>query len=185
MLYHFPEFEKYTEITGFRQIDYSQAEAFLKTCRKQTNHTELQIFDADLIATHQHLYFAVLNALQAFRTKTNIAKSIAVELMLYASANRQIQRAIEHIGIKPESLNIAVVIVGDDADAMAAQLNALSKWLGCVPDDSVLGLNMNKQRKIQAAFEISPVELETVKGSPEEVLVALVIERMALLSTQV
>lgn len=185
MLYRFLEFGKCVEITGFRHVDFAQAEAYLKTCRKQTNHTELQFFDADLIATAEHLYFAVLNALQAFRAQTNIAKSVAVEMMLYASANRQIQRAIEHIGIKPTSRNVAVVIVGDDANAVAAQLGALLECLGCVPDDSVLELNADKQQKIQAAFEISPIELETVKGSSEEVLAALVIERMALLSTQV
>ena len=107
MLHHFLEYGKCAEITGFRQIDFSRAEAFLKTCRKQINHIELQIFDADLIATYEHLYFATLNALQAFRVKTNITKSVAVELMLFASAKRQIQRAIEHIGIKPQSRNIS------------------------------------------------------------------------------
>lgn len=185
MLHQFEEYGKCAEITGFRNVDFQKAEAFLKTHRKQTNHTELQFFDADLIATPQHLYFAILNALQAFRVKTNISKSVAVEAMLFASAKRQIQRAIEHVGIKSGARNMAVVIVGDDSVAVDAQLRALGAYFGCHPDETVLQLTKEKQKKIQSAYEITPTEIETVKGSVEQVLVALVIEHMAFLSTQV
>ena len=185
MLHQFEEYGKCAEITGFRNIDFGKAEAFLKSHRKQVNHTELQFFDADLIATPEHLYFAILNALQAFRGKTNVSKSVAVEAMLFASAKRQIQRAIEHIGIKPGDRNLAVVIVGDDAEAVDAQLQALVAYLGCQPDETVLQLTTDKQKKIQSAYEITDTEIKTVKDPVEEAIVALIIERMALLSTQV
>ncbi len=184
MLYHFDEFGKYAEITGFRSITFDKAEAFLKTHRKQANKTELQFFDADLIATEEHLYFAVLNALQAFGGKTNISKSVAMETMLFASAQRQIQKSIEHIGVKPQSRNMAVAIVGGDPIHIEAQLKALTEYFGCQPDPTVLELTEDKQKKIIAAFEISPREIEIGKGPVQQVIVDLVIEHVALLSTQ-
>jgi tRNA threonylcarbamoyladenosine modification (KEOPS) complex Cgi121 subunit len=185
MLHQFEEYGKCAEITGFRNIDFGKAEAYLKSHRKQANHTELQFFDADLIATQEHLYFAILNALQAFCGETNVSKSVAVEAMLFASAKRQIQRAIEHIGIKLGDRNLAVVIVGDDAEAVAAQLGVLVACFGCPPDETVLQLTKEKQKKIQSAYEITEVEIKTVKGPVEEAIVALIIEHIALLSTQV
>ncbi len=186
MLHHLEEFKKHVEITGYRGIHFEVAEAFLKANRRQIqNGVEIQFFDADLIATPEHLYFATLNALQAFKGKTNRSKSVAVETMLYASAQRQIQRAIEHIGIKPQSQNMAVLIVGEDQTQIAAQLRALSDYLGCVPDESVLQLTADKVAKIRSAFQITDEELATQnRDNPERAIVDLVVEHIALLATQ-
>ena len=76
MLQYIEEFGKYVEITGYQNIAFDVAEAFLKANRKQTRqNVDIQFFDAELIATQEHLYFAVLNALQAFKNKTNLQKA--------------------------------------------------------------------------------------------------------------
>ncbi len=174
------------EITGYRGISFGFAEEFLKATRRQIqNGVDIQFFDADLIAAQEHLYFAALNALQAFRGKTNRSKTVAVETMLYASAQRQIQRAIERIGIKPQTQNMAVLIVGEDQGQIKAQLGALSEHLGCVPDESVLQLTADKVAKIRVAFQITDEELATEKrGNTERAIADLVVEHIALLSTQ-
>jgi tRNA threonylcarbamoyladenosine modification (KEOPS) complex Cgi121 subunit len=183
MLYSFEEYGKYAEITGYCGVSFLKAETYLKNHRKQTNLVELQFFDADLIATEEHLCFAVLNALQAFRSKTNVSKSVAMETMLYASAQRQIQKSIEHIGIKPKSQNFAVVIVSECKNQIKNQLSALTECFSSSPDGTVLQLTETKKQKIQAAFQITEPELKTQKGKTEVTLVNLVIEHMALLST--
>ena len=104
---------------------------FLKTNRKQTSqNVDIQFFDAELIATQEHLYFAVLNALQAFKNKTNLSKSLAMETMLYASAQRQIQKAIIRTGIKPQTHKMALVIVGDDPKQIETALEASNRKHG-------------------------------------------------------
>src|SRR5665648_715528 len=111
MLYLIEEYGQYVELTGYRNVAFELAEAFLKANRKQTlRHVDVQFFDAQLVATADHLYFAALNALQALKNKTNISKSAAMETMLYASAQRQIKKSIDRIGIKPETASIAVTI---------------------------------------------------------------------------
>jgi tRNA threonylcarbamoyladenosine modification (KEOPS) complex Cgi121 subunit len=185
-LHYLKEYAKYTEITGYRNIRFAQAEAFLKTERKKTSHADIQFYDAILIATYQHLYFAILNALQAFKNKTNISKSLSMETMLYASAQRQIQKAIQRCGIKPETTCMAVVIIGENPAQVETLLQAVTACLGVKPDERVLGMSKVKEKKIKETFQITDEELKTVikNNKLDEALVNLVIERVALLATQ-
>jgi tRNA threonylcarbamoyladenosine modification (KEOPS) complex Cgi121 subunit len=181
------EYGKYAEITGFKNIKFIQAEAFLKANRKETQlNVELQFFDADLVATQEHLCFAVLNALQAFQNKTNISKSLAVEAMLYASAQRQIRKAIQRCGIKPETTSVAVVIIGENPAQVKTLLEAIAICVGAEPDETVLEMNEVKLKKIKEAFQVKAEEIKTMKknGNLDEAVVSLVIERVALLATQ-
>ena len=186
MLQYLKDYGKYVEITGYKGIAFDNAEIFLKANRKQTRQNmDFQFFDAELIATQEHLYFAVLNALQAFKDKTNISKSIAMETILYASAQRQIKKAINRAGIKPQIQNMALVIVGDDPKQIETTLEAVTKSLGSEPDESVLDLTKNKEVKIKEAFEITDEEIKVLEnGNQKKAITNLVIERVALLSTQ-
>jgi tRNA threonylcarbamoyladenosine modification (KEOPS) complex Cgi121 subunit len=186
MLQHIEEFGKYVEITGYKNIAFDKAEAFLKANRKQTRQNiDIQFFDADLIATQEHLYFAVLNALQAFKNKTNLSKTPAMETILYASAQRQIQKAIERCGIKTQTKSMAMIIIGDDPKQIENALEEVTKSVGSDPDAAVLEMTKNKETKIKKAFKITDQELKTVENSrPEKAIVNLVIELVALLATQ-
>jgi KEOPS complex subunit Cgi121 len=187
MLKHIEEAGKYLEITGFRNLSIEDAEDFVKAARKGVPQSIwVQFFNAELVATWQHLYFAVLNALLAFKNKSNISKSVAMEAMLYASAQRQIRKAIELIGVKCASANVAVVVIGESAESVESVLSAVSKHVGKETNDSVLELSKEKLHSIREAFGITKTELETVmeKDNDMDALVNLVIERVALLSTQ-
>jgi len=178
---------KYVEITGFRGAETGDAKDLLNAIRGQMPEgAEAQFFDADLIATWQHLYFAVVNALMAFRTKRNVSKSLAVEVMLYASAQRQIKKAIALIGVKSSSTNVAAVILGESAESAEVALCAAAKCLRANPDERVLELSAEKAERIKRAFDVGEVELETArtKDNAEKALVDAVVERVALLSTR-
>jgi len=187
MLKYIEEAGKYVEITGFRNLGIEDAEEFVKAARKGTPQSSwVQFFNAELVATWQHLYFAVLNALLAFKNERNISKSVAMEAMLYASAQRQIRKAIDLMGVKCSSADVAVVIIGESAESVESFLSAVSKRVGEEPDDTVLELSKEKVQGIREAFGITDAELEAVmeKTNGGQALVDLVIERVALLSTQ-
>jgi tRNA threonylcarbamoyladenosine modification (KEOPS) complex Cgi121 subunit len=187
LLKYIEETGKYVEITGFRNVRVGDAEEFVKAVRNdKQQRVWVQFFDAELVATWQHLHFAVLNALLAFKNERNVSKSVAMEVMLYASAQRQIRRAIDFMGVKCASANVAVVIIGERPDSVKAVLSAVSKRIGAEPDETVLELSRRKVQRIREAFGITEKELEAVmeKDSAEQALVKLVIERMALLSTR-
>ncbi len=187
MLHYLKEFGKWLEITGYRNVAFAKVEIFLKSNRKQTDQSmDIQFFDADLVASKEHLYFAALNALQAFQNKTNISKSPAMETILYASAQRQIQKAIQHSGIQVQTTNMAVIVIGEDKTQIKTLVEAVTACVGEMPDDRVLEITKIKERKIKEAFQITDEEIRTIikNNDYDEAIVDLVIERVALLSTQ-
>ena len=186
MLRHIEEHGKCVEITGFRDVTIDNAEEFVKSMRnpKRRNIT-VQFFNAELIATWQHLYFAVLDALLAFRNEWNVSKDVAMEVMLYVSAQRQIRKAIELVGVKRGCANVAMVIVGENQTEVKRTLSALSERLGKQPVETVLEFSRGKSSGVRRAFGIAEAETATIsEKNPDKALVNLVIERMALLATQ-
>lgn len=185
---HLEEYGKFVEITGFRNVRVKDAKGLSKTLiDKFPVDCDVQFFDANLVATWQHLYFAVLNALMNIETERCISKSIAVETVLYASAQRQIRKAIDFIGLKPKSENAAIVVVCNNEESGGAVIEAASALLGAVPDESVLELSKAKANLIRNAFGIGEAELDASisRGvNKDQALVELVVERVALLSTR-
>jgi tRNA threonylcarbamoyladenosine modification (KEOPS) complex Cgi121 subunit len=147
---------------------------------------DFQLFDARLVATWEHLYFAALNALVAFKSRRNISKSVAVETLLYASAQYQIQKAMRLLGVKPGSSDIAVLIMGEQSEPVQSLLSTISENVGGKRDERVLELSEEKSEFIRRFFGISENQLRTAKrgGSLERALVDLVIERVALVAVQ-
>ena len=177
----------YVGITGFRNAQIADFTALLEGTRSERpQRVWVQLFNADLVATWEHLYFAVINALTAFRSKRNISKSPAMETMLYASAQRQIEKALAKMGVKRGVSNVAVTVIGESPESVKATLTAVSKLVGIAADESVLELQAEKLQGIRRAFGITENELIAIleKGNVEQAVANLVIERMALLQTQ-
>jgi len=181
------DFDKYVVAAGFRNVEVNDINGFFNVIRKKVKGANVQFFDARLIAGWKHLYFAVLNALNAFKNKTNISNSVAVETLLYASAQRQINKAVELLGIKPESSQVAVLVIAETRQKTATILETVSKLMLGKRDDSVIELTNEKVNGVKRLFGISDLELEAKlekKGFEKEALLNLVIEHVALLATQ-
>jgi KEOPS complex subunit Cgi121 len=180
-------FNRYVAIVGFTGVKIEDANSLLSLIREKTKEAEIQFFDADLIASWEHLYFAVLNALKAFETRLNISNSLAVEILLYASAQRQIKRAVELLGIKPRSSNVATVTLAETKLMVKEILETVSRLVPGKRDDSVLELTDEKFGGIRKLFDISESELNAKlesKGMERKALIDLVIEHVALLAIQ-
>jgi len=187
MLKHFEEYGKWVEITGFPNVAIKDPKEFSKALgTKLCGDCEIQLFDADLVATWEHLYFAVLNALMNIENKRGISKSLAMEVMLYASAQRQIRKALKLVGLTPASKNVAVVVICDKAELVKAGAKVTARFLGVEPDENVLALSQLKKQRIREVFDVSDAELEPISTgeSGDQALVDAVVERVALLSTK-
>jgi len=180
-------FNSFLAIDGFRNVKIEDSNKFFGAVRREVKDAHVQLFDAQLVAGWEHLYFAALNGLNAFRNKTNISKNLAVETLLYASAQRQIEKAVELLGIKPDSSQVAVLIIADTKQMATSTLKAVSRLTMGERDESVLEITKGKVKSIRELFGISDLELETMlekEASEKKALIDLVIEHMALLATQ-
>jgi len=180
-------FDQYLTVAGFKDVKIDNADQFFRDIREKTRNACVQFFDATLIAGREHLRFAALNSLNAFKNKLNISSSLAMETLLYASAQNQINDAIKMLGIKPNSRQIAVLVMAEAQDKASRILEIVSKLLPGKRDDSVVELSDEKAEGLKKLFRISDLELEAKterEGAQKEALLDLVIEHMALLATE-
>ena len=178
-------FRKYAAIVGFKNTVMNDVEGFLQEIRNlMPSGVVIQFFDARRIATWEHVYFAVLNGMTAFRNKKNISRNIAVESMLYVSAQHQIQKATTLFGVTVNSREIAVLIVGNTLHSVKSSLSMFSEKITANRDDKVLELSKRKIIEIRNIYRPSDAEIKVfIKNrNLERGLTDLVIERMALLA---
>jgi KEOPS complex subunit Cgi121 len=179
------EFNKVLSFLGFKNVQLASIDAFFIQIRTVAP-IPLQFFDANVIAGEQHLLFATLNALTAFEQDYRISENLAVEILLYASGQRQISKAIERIGLKSNTSEVAAVFLtatSEDAEKMKAKI---SKFVPGVRDDSVLGFQEGKIERLVKVFGVTDLELKAIAKdmeSPWDSLVKIIIERSALLAT--
>lgn len=180
-------FSRYIAIAGFRNVKIGDVDDLLETVRQRIKEACIQFFDAKVIAGWEHLFFATLNALRVFENKMNISNSLTIEILLFASGQRQIRKALELLGIKPSSPLVAVIILDETKNMTAKALEIVSRIIPGERDDSVLELTDEKIDTIRELFDISNLELRSKskkEGFERQDLIDLVIEHIALVATQ-
>ena len=187
-------------VTGFENAKIEDVETLLEELQKieKTHSTTIQLFNSDLIATKQHLYISAYHALKAFKEKRNIADKINVEIMLYASGQRQIGKAIKLLGVKPENKQIAAIIItkekkeNNNKNNSKDHKNVIKKLLQLLKakeSQKVLEITEKKRNIILKKFNITEIMLEaTAKEKTEKALnkaiTELILEKIALLALE-
>jgi len=135
------------------------------------NNLLIQAFNADLIYGKNHLLSAYEHANRSFENKTNTTNSLEMEILLYASGDRQIKIAIPKMGINTGKSNIAFVFIAEKISKKIIE-DLLS--ITCLSqDDKVLKGNLNTLKK----FGISENEIKTITKEKYE---DLILEKIAM-----
>ncbi len=144
----------------------------LRKLQAQTGCT-IQAMDARYIVSERHLTFAAEKALCAFFEGRNTAKDLGVEILRYASGERQIERALS-IGLSDSTERIAILIISGQS--------------GLMPEDSELSSIIEIDRKgcaykVEAVKTIFNISDEELWAAGEARISDLVLERVALVDT--
>jgi tRNA threonylcarbamoyladenosine modification (KEOPS) complex Cgi121 subunit len=140
----------------------------------------LQIMDADLVAGYEHLLLAMEMAIRAWKEGRNIARSLAMEALLYASAKRQIKDAISTVG-PSSSGRCAILVLSDSEELLETTLVKLRDY--GIEDDSLMELSEEKVNKIMSTFGIGEPELSIARKlhpSMASTIQSLVLERVSM-----
>jgi len=137
----------------------------------QANNLEMEFFDAGMILGREHLVSAAEHASRAFEEGTNAARNFTTEVAMYAAGERQISKALEKVGVKDHTTELAMLLVGP------GDPNRILAALGLAHDDSVLEPSHEKL----LAWGFTEGELASV---PVEERYALVLERVAMLDIE-
>lgn len=180
--------DHYLLTDAVRTAKVHDPELLLGQLRSATKVAQIQLVKARLIAGPEHIEFAAQNALRAFKGPRPLSKSLAVELLLYISCQRQISIAIQRMGIAPGDREIVLVALSTSRDSLESLNQAFSLAIPGERDQSLL--EITSERKIEALKEYYVVgdrEVEAGRFPGEtdtDVLKRLVIERSALLSLE-
>ncbi len=144
--------------------------ATLAAIGEETGAT-VQAFDARYVVSRAHLERALAFADRARERDDAIARDRAVEVLLFASGRRQIDRALRMGVNEGETPVVVLVDGGDEAEAAEAVtvLLDLGETLGEYDEELVCDF-----------FEVGETEREATEASLEE----LVLERVALLEVE-
>ena len=125
------------------------------------------LINSDYVISLDVLKFAVQKALKSWREKRNVAKTLSMEILLYVSATRQINKALK-IGLK-EGINRVIVV---DINGCLERLKELG-----FKEENVLQIDDEKIKRVAEFYDIGEEELNLVG---KEKLPLLIRERIAL-----
>ena len=188
MILDLSEDGKLVFVSAFKAPPRMDPSAILKELRIATPSIEIQFFDGMHIAGKEHLEIAAVNAVHAFKTGTNISRNVAMETLLYASAQRQIDVAIVRVGVTPNSQTVGLVAFCDTKDDAEKLNNRIIQFLRIEMNESLLDdWSEEKASAIMKLYAIEATELEAIRMPGQQTWEAIrkaVIERVALLSTR-
>jgi len=131
----------------------------------------IQVFNAEMIFADKHIISAYEHAKRAFEQKTNTTNTLAMEILLYASGERQLKLAIPKIGVKKGQADIAIIFIGDKITDKL--IDELMQELSIKRDDKVLEGDINTLKK----FGLKESEIKTVS---KDKYGGLILEKIAL-----
>lgn len=137
----------------------------------------LQLVDANKVTGKEHLELASYHAKKAFQQNSQISNSIEIETLLYATGQRQIDKALTLIGITPKTKNVAVVALFSPAKTtnLSELFQKIVSLLKGNQSKTVFNVTPEKEKDLIQLFDITSEELKT--GSIHD----LITERMGML----
>ncbi len=136
----------------------------------------IQVFNAERICGKAHLHSAVLHGLRASDQGTLSTHSLSMEILLYASGERQVKTALKKMGIVKGENKIALVCIdlGKRSKTFLRDcLKQLFDEFQIIQDSSVLNFSDDKLH----SFGITDEELKTVKKQNRS---NIILEKIAL-----
>lgn len=127
---------------------------------------ETLCLDADMVCGREHIESAVMHAERSFDHGTNSSDSFAMEVMLYASGERQLSKALNKMSVKEGE--VALAIVSFDGEVT----DPILRRFGLAPHPQATSFSVAKALR----FGIEQKEADSV---PLVMLQDLVLERVA------
>jgi tRNA threonylcarbamoyladenosine modification (KEOPS) complex Cgi121 subunit len=148
----------------------------------------IQVVDAKYVVGPNHLLFAAIHALTAFHRGTQRATTLAMEILRYIAAQRQIAQALKIIGITKSTQHLAGILLNQTSSRLqTVYKELLIKTNGTDNPRVLLITSKEKEQEIKDVFEVTNQELKAISQSNRatdrrSALEKLVYDRCALLA---
>jgi tRNA threonylcarbamoyladenosine modification (KEOPS) complex Cgi121 subunit len=118
----------------------------------------VQFFNGAMIVDEIHLLSAAQNAFNAWKGNYMKSRNLDVEMAIYASAQHQIGRALELMGVTDKTATVAVIVLGEDKQKVG---NSIKTFEGTIGKEVIFPFEMTpkKLETLMAIFSISDSEI--------------------------
>ena len=184
------EYEDEIYWTGIAELFNSShmgADALVKLASERDEGIyAIQFLDSSLIVSIGHLLSAAQNAVNAWKGDYMLARGLDAEILVYASAQRQISRAIENLGIRDGLHSMALVVVGGSKKDVR---NMISKIVANVGEEAKTAFVPDRERleRIMHHYGVYEKEIKALTDSGEieiwaEALSRCVVSRVSIVA---
>jgi len=165
--------------------DNLDPQTILTETRQEFRDATIQFVDLDKTTGHRHILLATYNALKSRSLDQMISRSLAIEILLYVAAERQITQAFARIGVRTETKRIAVIATSSSPEIFSAVKEHLANSFSQECNDDLLDEWTERRcEAIREHFGMTDKEIQTVTRSGDSIrksIQRLAIERSALL----
>lgn len=179
--------DKVVGIAELRNSHNLKQEELIQLATSMSNDAlTVQLLNGQLIANEVHLLSAAQNAIEAQQGDYMISRSLDVEIIVFASAQRQIGRALEALGVYDGLDELALVVIGTKSSSVKQSIKSLTDAIGTETTPS-FAATKDRIERIQQHFQISDKEINALSDSetPQSKLDALsrcIVSRVSLVA---
>jgi tRNA threonylcarbamoyladenosine modification (KEOPS) complex Cgi121 subunit len=185
--FQLPEFSAHLWVSGFASKP-SDFQLTLRAIREKYPQVSVQFVDLDKVPGSRYLFLATLNALKSFHSSQPVSKTLSMEILLFVSANRQIDEAIRLVGMTPDTKKTAAVLVAESEKEASGAAELLSQVLKQNSSDALLDhWSTERIENVLSLYGIGSKELKAALRNSEpkaQAIERLAIERSALLTVR-
>lgn len=142
----------------------------------------LSLFAADPVISLRQIIAAAISSLAAFRSGSNVARNLGIEVLLRISCDTQIDRALKTIGVNKDTKEVGICIISNSRDDLV-RIEELASHIidGVEVGEEELASPERIERAVRF-YDISDRELASIQAkNPREAVLSLVFERIATL----
>ena len=140
------------EVLGFKGKITSVEDTLSQINSIKKDEEIIQLLNADAVAGKNHIFHGINQAFLSFKRGENLANDLSVEIVLRCSAQRQISKAFNILGLVEGEMNLCCVLV--NCEDYKNQLSELFCY-----DESVLTPDEDYLKKVYGISECEmPIE---------------------------
>ncbi|GEM_PF-996200 len=174
----------YLKIIGYKGENLHE-KSFYKALEEISKITGVYIvvIDPDVLPSPLNLIIAAKYALRAFIEKRNISEKFPIELLLFLSGKKEINKVLEIFPPKGEIRAFVICLIGKNKSSVVEAINLLEDRLRIRKEISIFDLNNTKIKKILKIYNINEKEVKSYySNNINKILTYAVAIRSALLA---
>lgn len=163
---------------GVRNAEVKNPEALLDIFKKVSTNP-IVLLNAKFIAGRRHIELLLKQSVEAEKRGLTYAKQREIDFIARVACEKQLKKAVDKVGLKPQKMDLAVLLLG--GDNFPSEVMRLLKTIGTL-DDSVI--NLEEKKKMALLSEHSLKQTAEYVLLNEDPLPYLLAEKAALLACE-